>query len=116
MCSPSSCHDATHVKMSPIWHKMHNDELPNKLQFKLDDEQNTIVWSYLLGDSAYPICVGLLKCFTTKGISVVQWNPFDSKWRAERARIKNAFGILKKKFQKKLNCNLKYHYGKLYTT
>jgi hypothetical protein len=65
MYSPSRCHDATHARMSPIWHKMHNDELPNKL----DDEQNTIVRPYLLGDSAYPICVGLLKCFTTKGIS-----------------------------------------------
>ena len=74
---------------------MHNDELPNKLQFKLDDEQNAIVWSYLFDDSAYPICADLLKCFTARGTSIAQWNQFDSKWRAGRARIKNAFGILK---------------------
>jgi hypothetical protein len=65
---------------------------------------------YLLGDSAYPICVGLLKCFTARGTSIAQQNQFDSKWRAGKARIKNAFGILKNKLSilKKLNCNLKY--------
>jgi hypothetical protein len=26
-----SCHNATHFKMSSIWHKMQNDELLNKL-------------------------------------------------------------------------------------
>jgi hypothetical protein len=89
--SLGGCHDATHLRMSSIWHKMHNDELPNKLQFKLDNEQNTIIQPYLLGDSAYPIRVGLLKCFTARGTSTVQRNQFDSKWRAGRARIENTF-------------------------
>jgi hypothetical protein len=69
---PNSCHDASHLWMSFIWHKMHNDELPNKLQFKFDDEQNILVRPYLLGDFAYPICVGLLKCFTARDTSTVQ--------------------------------------------
>jgi deoxycytidylate deaminase len=68
MRSPSGCHDATHLRMSSIWHKMHNDELPNKLH----DEQNAIVQPYLLGDSAYPIRIGLLKYFTTRGTNTAQ--------------------------------------------
>jgi hypothetical protein len=58
---------------------MHNDEIPKKLQFKLDDEKNTIVRPYLLGDSAYPICVGLLNYFITRGTNTTQQNQFDSK-------------------------------------
>ena len=89
---------------------MHNDELPYKLQFKFDNKQNIIVQPYLLRDFAYPICVGFLKCFTPRGTTIVQQNQFDSKQRAGRAMIKNAFGILIIKWliPKRLNCNLKY--------
>jgi hypothetical protein len=41
VCSLGGYHDIVHLRMSSIWHKMHNDELPSKLQF--DDEKNTIV-------------------------------------------------------------------------
>lgn len=53
MHSLGDCHDAIHLRMSFIWQKMQNDELPNKFQFELDDKHKTIIQSYLLGDSAY---------------------------------------------------------------
>jgi hypothetical protein len=63
-----------------------------------------------LGDSAYLIRVGLLKYLIVRNTNTVQRNQFDFKWRARRARIDNAFGVLKNKWSilKKLNCNLKY--------
>jgi hypothetical protein len=94
--SPGGTHDARHLRMSFIWQKMQDDELPNKLHFQLADKQKTIVHPYLLGDSAHPIRVGLLKCYTAKGTSTKERNTFDSSWRSGRARIENAFGILKK--------------------
>jgi hypothetical protein len=96
--------------MSSIWQKMQDDELPNKLQFQLANKQKTVVHPYLLGDSAYPIRVELLKCYTAKGTSTKERNSFDSSWRSERTRIENAFGILKNKWSilKNLNCDLKY--------
>ena len=82
--------------------------LPIKNHFKIGSKD---VQPYLLGDFAYLLQVGLMKYFSSK-LHVVypQQNLFDRKWRVERVKIENAFGILKNKFQilYNLNMNLKY--------
>ena len=62
-----------------------------------------------MSDSAYLIQVGLLKYYTAKGTSTKQRNTFDLSWTSGRARIENAFGILKGLgFNlRNLNCDLK---------
>ena len=69
VCSPGGTHDARHRRMSFIWQRMQDGEHPNKLQFQLADKQKTVVHPYLLGDFAYLIQVGLLKCYMAKGTS-----------------------------------------------
>ena len=62
------------------------------------------VQSYLLGDFAYHLQIGLMKCFSSKATCTPQQNLFDRKWRAKRIKIENAFGVLKDEFQ--ILCNL----------
>jgi hypothetical protein len=51
-----------------------------------------------------------MKCFSSKATSTSQQNLFNRKWKAERVKIENAFGILKSKFQilRNLNMGLEY--------
>jgi hypothetical protein len=81
--------------------------LPHKNHFKIESED---VQSYLLGNSAYPLRVGLMKCFSSKATGTPQQNLFYRKWRAGRLKIENASGILKNKFQilRNLNMGLEY--------
>ena len=53
--------------------------LPHKNHFKIGSED---VQPYLLGDSVYPLQVGLMKCFSSKAIGTLQQNLFNRKWRA----------------------------------
>ena len=55
--------------MSSLWEKMKNDKLPSKNKFKVGGANDIDVQSYLLGDSAYPLCIGLLKCYTVREIA-----------------------------------------------
>jgi hypothetical protein len=81
--------------------------LPNKYHFKIGSKD---VQPYLLGDSTCPLQIGLMKCFTSKATGTPQQKLFYRKWRAGRVKIKNAFGILKIKFQilRNLNMDLEY--------
>ena len=65
--APGGCHDSTHLRMSLLWEKMKNDELPSKNKFKVGGANDIDVQPYLLGDSPYPLCIGLLKCHTIRG-------------------------------------------------
>ena len=104
------CHDSTHLRQLSLWQKMKNDELPSKNKFKVGGANGIKVQPYLLEDFVYSLCVGLLKCYIVRGTSGPEQNKFDSKWRVGQVKIKNAFGILKNRFQilKSMNASLKY--------
>ena len=53
--------------MLSLWQKIKNDELPRQNKFKVGGANVIDVQSYLLGDFAYPICVGFLKCHIVSG-------------------------------------------------
>jgi hypothetical protein len=104
--APGGCHDAAHLRVSKLWKNLRTDGLPHRNHFKIGSED---VQPYLLGDSAYPLQIGLMKCFSSKGTP--QQNLFDRKWRARRVKIENAFEILKNKFQILCNLNMGLEYA-----
>jgi hypothetical protein len=79
-----------------------------KNHFKIGSED---VQPYLFGNPAYSLRIGLMKCFSSKAIGTPQQNLFDRKWKAGRVKIKNDFGILKKKFQILCNLNMGLEYA-----
>jgi hypothetical protein len=81
--------------------------LPHKNHFKIGSED---VQPYLLGDFAYYLQIGLMKCFSSKATCTPQQNLFDRKWRVGRFKIENAFGSLKYKFQILRNLNMGLDY------
>ena len=90
------CHDAAHLRISNLWKNLQIDGLPYKNHFKIGGEN---VQSYLLGGSAYPLQIGLMKCFSSKTTCTPQQiYLFDRKWRAGRIKIENSFGIFKNEF------------------
>jgi hypothetical protein len=61
---------------------------------------------YIVGDSAYPMMSFLLKAFNNRATGSPSQNLFDKYLRKGRVKIKNAFGILKNRWQILKNLNV----------
>lgn len=106
--APGGCHDAAHLRSSTLWRMLLDDQLPHNQIYKVNGKN---IQPYLLGDSAYPLRIGLMKCYNTTKSGDPKKDLFDRKWRAGRVKIENAFGILKMKFQILQNLNVKLEYA-----
>lgn len=82
---PGSCHDAYMWKESPIY---------NKIKNQLNKE------FHLIGDSAYPLDIFLMKPYRDNGHLTRQQQKFNYLLSSHRVVIENAYGILKGKFRR----------------
>ena len=81
VCVLGKCHNSIYLQMLSLWQNMKNDELPIKNKYKVGGANDIDVQPYLLDDSTYPLCLGLLKCYTIRGTGGLEQNKLDSKWR-----------------------------------
>ena len=78
------------LKTSRLWKKLKQNDLSHKSDFKVVGKD---IQADLLGDSSYPLGVGILKCLSSNRKGIKWENLFDKKYRAGRVKIENTFGL-----------------------
>ncbi|KAL2653579.1 hypothetical protein R1flu_021707 [Riccia fluitans] len=109
---PGSQHDATHLRLSSLWHKFTNNlifQVPQKTltlpaastgnSGRIRGDDQIIIKPYLVGDAAYPLTPYIMKAFNTRRTSTGEKNDFDKALRRCRVRIEHTFGLLKSRWK-----------------
>ena len=106
--APGGTHDATHLCASSLYRKFMSREI---LQGPSVVINNEIVLPYVVGDSAYPSLLNIMKAYNSRGSGNIQRDAFDNALRQDRVKIENSFAQLKNRWRVLKNLNFTVPYA-----
>jgi hypothetical protein len=106
--APGGTHDATHLRASSLYRKFMSGEILQEPRVIINNE---IVLPYVVGDSAYPSLLNIIKAYNARGSGNIQRDAFDKALRQGRGKIKISFAQLKNRWRVLKNLNFTVPYA-----
>lgn len=105
--APGGTHDATHLRASSLYRGFMNRDILQEPRVIINNET---VLPYIVGDSAYPPLINLMKAYSARESGNIQRDAFDKALRRGRVKIENSFAQLKNRWRvlKDLNFTVPY--------
>lgn len=106
--APGGTHDATHLRASSLYKKIMNREILREPSVFINNES---VSPYVVGDSAYPPLLNMIKAYNSRESGNIQRDAFDKALRRGRVKIENSFAQLKNRWRVLKNLNFSVPYA-----